>query len=57
MVKPTQYRSSNDIPNGHHIVVGGTDGDALAISLMRPALVEVANVLPKDSAIMIFAQE
>ena len=34
MVKPTQDRSGNDIASGHHIVVGGTEGDALVISLM-----------------------
>ena len=57
MVKPTQDRSGKDIASGHHMVVNGTEGDALVIPLMRSALVEVANVLSKDSTIVIFAQE
>ncbi len=57
MVKTTQDRPGNDIASGHHIVVGGTKRDALAIALVRPTLVEVANVLPSHSAKVIFAQE
>ena len=57
MVKPTQDWPGDDLASDNEIIVGSAKRDGLGVALMRPAFIEVANVLTYDPAEVLFAHE
>ena len=57
MVKPTKNRLSHNGSSSPNVVVGSTKRDGVALALMRPALIEVADILTEKPAQVFFTQE